>query len=170
MAECPATGLGDHLSFEDSHPLSRAEIETNAPYQPFHSDPRVNLFVHSSGITLSERQISTASVILHAPGTPSPHERWVFGNEIPATKLNLHLSTYETFDDDGDGGQASQIYRRTTTEGDGENEQIVSTTKPRKGKRGNASASLSGGNSGLDDTELDFEDDVEFLDYATDRV
>jgi len=158
------------LSFEDSHPLSRAEIETNAPYQPFHSDPRVNLFVHSSSLMPSELQISTTSVILHAPGTPATPERWVFGNEIPAMKLNLHLSTYETFDDGGDGGQASQIYRQTTTEGDGENEQIVSTTKPRKGKRGNTSASLSGGNSGLDDTELDFEDDVEFLDYATDRV
>jgi hypothetical protein len=159
------------LPLEDSHPLSRAEIETNAPYQPFHSDHRVNLFVHSSSITSSESQIRTAFVIHHAPGTAATSERWVFGNEIPATKLNLHLSTYETFDDGGDGGQASQIYRQTTTEGDGENEQIVSTTKPRKGKRGNASASLSGGNGGMDDAEeLDFEDDVEFLDYATDRV
>jgi hypothetical protein len=159
------------LSLEDSHPLSRAEIETNAPYQPFHSDPRVNLFVHSSCITPSKSQMRTGSVILHTPETAGTPERWVFGNEIPATKLNLHLSTYESFDDGGDGGQASQIYRQTTTEGDGENEQIVSTTKPRKGKRGNASASLSGGSGGLDDAEeLDFEDDVEFLDYATDRV
>ena len=159
------------LSLEDSHPLARAEIETNAPYQPFHSDHRVNLFVHSSGILPSECQIRTASVILHPPETAATPQRWVFGNEIPATKLNLHLSTYETFDDGGEGGQASQIYRQTTTEGDGENEQIVSTTKPRKSKRGNASTSPSGGSGGLEDgEELDFEDNVEFLDYATDRV
>jgi WD40 repeat protein len=159
------------LLLEDSHPLSRAEIETNAPYQPFHSDRRVNLFVHSSGIALSESQIPTASVIFHGAYTPLTPEKWVFGNELPATKLNLRSSTYDTFDECGEGDPAAQIYRQTTTEGDGENEQIVSTTKPRKGKRGNASASMLGGNGGLEDAEeLDFEDDVEFLDYATDRV
>ena len=158
-------------SLEDYHPLSRAEIETNAPYQPFHSDRRVNLFVSSAGITLSESQIPTASVIFHAANTPITPEKWVFGNELPCTKLNLRPSTYDIFDEGGEGEAAAQIYRQTTTEGDGENEQIVSTTKPRKGKRGIASASTSGSTGGLEDAEeLDFEDDVEFLDYATDRV
>ena len=158
-------------SIEDSHPLSHAEIETNAPYQPFHSDRRVNLFVHSASTTLSESQIRTASVIFHASETPVTPDKWVFGDELPATKLTLRSSVYDKFDEGGDGDLAAQIYRQTTTEGDGENEQIVSTTKPRKGKRGNASASLSGGNGGMEDAEeLDFEDDVEFLDYATDRV
>jgi hypothetical protein len=160
-----------NLSLEDFHPLSRAEIETNAPYQPFHSDRRVSLFVHSASIILSESQIPTASVIFHGADTPITPEKWVFGNELPATKLHLRSSTYDTFDEGGEGDPAAQIYRQTTTEGDGENEQIVSTTKPRKGKRGNASVSMSGANGGLEDAEeLDFEDDVEFLDYATDRV
>ena len=158
------------LSLEDSHPLSRAEIDTNAPYQPFHSDPRVHLFVHSTDITLSESQMPTASVIFRGVDTPITPDKWVFGNELPATKLNLRSSTYETFEEGGEGDLAAQIYRQTTTEGVGENEQIVSTTRPRKGRRGNASASMSG-NGGLEETEeLDFEDDVEFLDYATDRV
>jgi hypothetical protein len=158
-------------SLEDAHPLSRAEIETNAPYQPFHSDRRVNLFLHSAGETLSDSQIPTASVIFLGASDPASPEKWVFGNELPATKVNLRSSSYDHFDEGAEGDPATQIYRQTTMEGDGENEQIVSTTKPRKGKRGNASASLSGGNGGLEDAdELDFEDDVEILDYATDRV
>jgi hypothetical protein len=158
-------------SLEDAHPLSRAEIETNAPYQPFHSDRRVNLFVHSTDETLSESQIPTASVIFHGANDAVSPDKWVFGNVLPTTKVNLRSSSYDNFDESGEGDPATQIYRQTTMEGDGENEQIVSTTKPRKGKRGNASASLSGGNGGLEDAdELDFEDDVEILDYATDRV
>ena len=170
-----------HMSFGDSHPLSRAEIETNAPYQPFHSDRRVNLFVSPASITPSDSQNPTGSVIFHASESPTSEDKWVFGNELPATKLNLRPSTYDTFDEGGGDGDpaAAGIYRQTTKEGDGEHEQIVSTTKPRKGRRGNPnSSSISGGGGGgggngrLEDDaeELDFEDDVEFLDYASDRV
>jgi hypothetical protein len=159
------------VSLEDTHPLSRAEIETNAPYQPFHSDRRVNLFVCSADETSSDSQIPAASVIfLGADNTVSP-EKWVFGNALPTTKVHLRSSSYDNFDEGGECDPATQIYRQTTMEGNGENEQIVSTTKPRKGKRGNTSASLSRGHGCLEDAdELDFEDDVEILDYATDRV
>lgn len=173
--------ISSKARLEDSHPLSHAEIETNAPYQPFHSDRRVSLSIFSTEKSLSESEMPTASAIFGTPSTtahfitsPSTSEQWVFGNDIPTTRLNVRSSS--SYDDNEEGDDdtiVSSVYRRTTMEGEGAGEQIVSTTKTKKNRKGATSASLVAGgrgNLGEDEDDEFFEDDMEVLDYAGDRV
>ncbi|KAL6715620.1 hypothetical protein ACLMJK_006581 [Lecanora helva] len=139
----------------DTHPLSYAEIETNAPYQPFHTDRRVNLFIYSE---------DGASNDPHHLDSSTP---WAFGEEIPATKISAGSTT-------NSGGQAGNsdpagaevMENEIRMEGDvDEGQRIVSTTTRRKkGKQGGDGVALAGV-----DGEF-FEDDCEVLDYAEDRV
>lgn len=194
-------------------PLSFAEIETNAPYQPFHSDNRVtiSIFQNPTDHALSESQFPTASTIFHPQSRPdrsgsttkptetsSSNEKWIFGLDIPTTRLNTGVSPErESYDNNErrDFGQRSVVYRETTTTtlrpvGEGaeggeveeQQQQIVSTTRRRKaggqkkGRRGGgAGGDGRGGGNELDygpEGEGDgfFEDDCDVLDFAEDRV
>ncbi|KAF9240362.1 hypothetical protein DTO006G1_8202 [Penicillium roqueforti] len=135
-------------------PLSQAEIETNTPYQPFHTDQRVSLSVFSSGSDASE-----------------PSGQWVFGNDIPLIKV--HLRSFNSSSDDhgddedenavihghslGAGGDIENLI--TLGNSTGNVEEVVITT--RRKKRHSAPLKADDGF---------FEDDCEVLDFARDRV
>ena len=143
------------------HPLSFAEIDTNAPFQPFHSDRRVTVSIFNTEkdegkpSKKSKKSKSTEPIL------------WVFGDDIPTLTLNLHQQEAQAYEETG-----SIIYRETTlskgnTEG---GEQIVSTTRRKKPKRG---TSVHGESMLQADDELQegfFEDDCDVLDFADNRV
>ncbi|WEW58772.1 hypothetical protein PRK78_004240 [Emydomyces testavorans] len=134
-----------------SSPLSQAEIETNAPYQPFHTDRRVNLMAYSA----DHKEDSTDT------------DPWVFGNSIPSIKLQVHGYAHQ---DDGVANEQS------LDDGDMENlislgsgsanvEFAVITTRRKK----KTISEGAGGTVGGDDDGF-FEDDCDILDFASDRV
>ena len=150
------------------HPLSCAEIETNAPYQPFHSDRRVNLFVYRDR---------------HAEDTlRNPHEPWIFGNDMATTRLDIRPPTVSDEEDLNSG--ASVLYRHmstttTTTAGEvsgGGDEaiagQVVVTTRRRKNKPPPPphQSMLAAGVKAAEQDDGFFEDDCDVLDFAEDRV
>ncbi|KAJ5278664.1 hypothetical protein N7478_004036 [Penicillium angulare] len=140
-------------------PLSQAEIETNTPYQPFHTDQRVGLHIFSS--PGGQRNMSLA-----APGG-----QWVFGGDIPTTKVHVRSysnSSDELADDEQDdeaihghslgaGGDMENLISLANSTG--HIEEVIITTRRKK----KASAPLK-----ADDGF--FEDDCEVLDFARDRV
>lgn len=135
-------------------PLSQAEIETNTPYQPFHTDQRVGLSVFTAATQGSE-----------------PGGQWVFGNDIPMTKV--HLRTFNSSSDDhcddenenaaihgnslGAGGEIENLI--TLGNSIGNLEEVVITTR-RKKKH----------STPLKADDGFFEDDCDVLDFARDRV
>jgi hypothetical protein len=136
-------------------PLSQAEIETNTPYQPFHTDQRVGLSVFTPGSG------SEAS---------SPSGKWVFGDDILTTKV--HLRSFNSSSDvHGDEDENAAIHSNSLgAGGDIENiitlgnstgniEEVVITT--RRKKRHSTPLKADDGF---------FEDDCEVLDFARDRV
>ena len=153
-----ATALNDTGSI---HPLSYAEIDTTAPFQPFHSDHRVTLSIFESDMqaTQTKKKKSKSPTMIQ--------EQWVFGDEIPSIKLNAHSLQSRDEEDIG-----SVIYSKTsmTTDNLGNSEQIVSTTRRRKVKRG--TSALAGSIVHQDERQQEgfFEDDCDVLDFATDRV
>ncbi|KAJ5179125.1 hypothetical protein N7492_002335 [Penicillium capsulatum] len=139
-----------------SQPLSQAEIETNTPYQPFHTDQRVGLQI------FSKCEAAT------------PSGQWVFGDDIPTTKV--HLRSYsssgpdaEEFDDDdtaihghsfGAGGDMENLITLGNSTGNvGNIEEVVITTRRKKKPT-----------TPLKAEDGFFEDDCEVLDFARDRV
>ncbi|KAJ5893268.1 hypothetical protein N7495_004959 [Penicillium taxi] len=130
-------------------PLSKAEIETNTPYQPFHTDQRVGLHVYSTDNSVGEQ--------------------WVFGNDIPTTKV--HVRSYNNTGDDlddecddnavhghsfGAGGDMENLISLTNSTGNVE--EVVITTRRKKK------------HTPLKADDGFFEDDCEVLDFARDRV
>ncbi|KKK20410.1 hypothetical protein ARAM_004595 [Aspergillus rambellii] len=140
-------------------PLSQAELETNTPYQPFHTDQRVNLFTYSD---TREVDGSAAS---------DPGGQWVFGGGMPMSKLHVRPFSAGS-DDDGDdvvqhehqqgfsGGIENLISLGNST---GNVEEVVITTR-RKKKQASSLHQTGGAEDGF------FEDDCEVLDFAVDRV
>lgn len=138
-------------------PLSQAEIETNTPYQPFHTDQRVGLYVFAA-----EVKDTTVS---------APSGQWVFGGDISTTRV--HVRSYSTGgdepgeDDDetaaihghsfGAGGDMENLI--TLGNSTGNVEEVVITTR-RKKKH----------STPLKADDGFFEDDCEILDFARDRV
>ncbi|KAL5365966.1 hypothetical protein BJX96DRAFT_182094 [Aspergillus floccosus] len=138
-------------------PLSQAEIETNAPYQPFHTDQRVNLFIYtepSDGV----------------PAGDVPTGQWVFGDSMAMSKLHVRpFSAGGEEEDDvvhephgGYGGEMENLISLGNNTSHGE--EVVITTR-RKKKRSSSYAS-----AGLGADDGFFEDDCEVLDFAQDRV
>lgn len=133
-------------------PLSQAEIETNAPYQPFHTDRRVNLKVYPSDYS-DETYCS---------------DPWAFGNDIPTIKLrrsNLHSD-----DEDDEAGtdqttRANEMENLISLGNGGDVEHIVITTRRKKRR-----SSKVVGSGAAPDEDGFFEDDCEVLDFARDRV
>ena len=162
-----------------THPLSFAEIESNAPYQPFHSDPRVSLSVYNEADDLEESQYPTVSAMLGSSSSPLATKQQqrrdlsqlhVFGIDIPTAQLNLQ--SYQHAEDDDPGGK-SIIYRETTTSSlkaqadETGLEQIVTTTRRRKANKPVRTAAET--EDGVDEEGF-FEDDCDVLDFAGDRV
>jgi WD40 repeat protein len=164
-------GVGNESS------IPQAEIESNAPYQPFHTDRRVALHVYS---TSPQQNLSpSASVLLNPISKITIQEAtsiagdapWVFGRPLNTVKLDIGSSQVD--EDDFDSAEdhralPSSAMERVTTkipEVDEGAEQIVVTTRRRKG----AARSTPNTQSGLDDDGF-FEDDCEVLDFASQRV
>lgn len=139
----PISTCARKMSKPSPHPLSFAEIETNPPYQPFHTDPRVKLFIHND---------------LQPPAV-SNETPWAFGEDIPATKVDLGSITLDDGDNTGDGNDQGRMENVTTfrKQGDDGIEQVVVTTRRRRAR-------------GVVDEGEFFEDDCEVVDFATDRV
>lgn len=162
--------------------IPQAEIESSAPYQPFHTDRRVALhecrpqeagpsqdlpvldpdFTEGLDLANSVAPKKKKKKATQAKSTgstvPSP---WAFGQPISATKLDLGFSgpveDSIIVPDDHRALPASAMERVMQV---GQNdEQIVITTRKRR----------AGRNLGHDDDGF-FEDDCEVLDFADQRV
>lgn len=135
-------------------PLSKAEIETNTPYQPFHTDQRVGLSVFSPSSDASD-----------------PSGQWVFGNDIPLVKVHLRSFSSSSDDHEDDNDENAAIHGHSLGAGGeienlitlgnstGNVEEVVITT--RRKKRHSTPRKADDGF---------FEDDCEVLDFARDRV
>ncbi|KAI1330401.1 hypothetical protein F5Y16DRAFT_16631 [Xylariaceae sp. FL0255] len=154
--------------------IPQAEIESNAPYQPFHTDRRVGLYVYSTtsdnGMASVIRQMDLAT-LENAPKRSKrrqtteskPNQAWAFGERISVTKLNIGLPPVvdEDISNSIDDHRALPVSAMERVLQKGENdEQIVVTTRRRRG--GNRAADV--------DEDGFFEDDCEVLDFADQRV
>lgn len=136
----------------DTHPLSYAEIETNAPYQPFHTDRRVNLSIYIDN--------ATASTDAHGLHDSSP---WVFGEAIPTNQISVGSASRD--EEDTAMAGAGLMENEFRMEGNIEAGQgiVTSITRRKKNKKGDD------GEIAVDDGEF-FEDDLAIVDYSNDRV
>ncbi|MCJ1391198.1 hypothetical protein MMC18_004060 [Xylographa bjoerkii] len=131
------------------HPLSFAEIETNAPYQPFHTDHRITLKVYEED--------PAADDVHHLHDSAA----WVFGEDIPSIQVTTGVSVSS---EHGIGASAQDqligMENVISLEGDGEGgRQVIVTTRRRK--RG----------KGEDESEEGiFEDAAEIVDFVDERV
>ena len=156
------------------HPLSMAEIETNAPYQPFHTDHRITFYVYPGDSQLSPPAARSAEPHLADPAM-TPAAPWAFGEPIPAIKT----STGSSFGTDAPNSasvddpcgtdpamvatadlRTAGIENVVSVEGHGaEGQHVVVTTRRKRGRKGER----RGG-------EEIFEDDCEVVDFAEERV
>jgi hypothetical protein len=163
----------EQVTAEDSC-IPQAEIESNPPYQPFHTDRRVGLHMYSNP---SVQSPSPSVSALLAPLMDVPrvapsvdNAPWVFGRPIDVVKLDIGPCHVD--DDDPGAGDDHQVLRpsameRITTkisESDEEVDQIVITTRRRRGVTHGNGQGFNGDDDGF------FEDDCEVLDFATQRV
>jgi hypothetical protein len=169
--------------------IPEAEIESSAPYQPFHTDRRVALYEYGRTTQVpAATELPTVSVLLtegrpvHKPDSTPAASRlraaqgsrgsqasvgWTFGHHIDAVKLDLGIPPLP--DDEGSINglaesralPASAIERVLQHVGDND-EQIVVTTRRRRG--------VGRSESGQGDEDGFFEDDCEVLDFADQRV
>ncbi|KAI1374530.1 hypothetical protein F4677DRAFT_447167 [Hypoxylon crocopeplum] len=154
--------------------IPQAEIESSAPYQPFHTDRRVGLYVYedefAQGYSTSLSQLLDSTTLNDTPRRarrqqpkPSSKKSWAFGRAVNAVRVNAVQASLIDEDisnsvDDHRALPASAIERVLQV---GENdEQIVVTTRRRRG--GNRSPDA--------DEDGFFEDDCEVLDFADQRV
>ncbi|KAK7908647.1 hypothetical protein PG985_015950 [Apiospora marii] len=173
------------LSPEASIP--QAEIESSAPYQPFHTDRRVALFEYSvtdsdpTVAAITQLMDSTSLEEAQAPNrgksskkkqkaqstkaakATGKSEAWAFGQSIAAVKIETGppISVEDDFSESTADHRALPASAMERVMQVGENdEQIVVTTRRRRG-----------GNR-VSDAEEDgfFEDDCEVLDFADQRV
>ncbi|KAL8830481.1 MAG: hypothetical protein Q9191_001412 [Dirinaria sp. TL-2023a] len=137
-------------AIRDPHPLSYAEIETNAPYQPFHTDRRVGFYVYDDddAVTMAPQQAS-------AP--------WVFGEPIATTKIRVNSAALDEDTAASPDPAAPLENLISVEETDQEAQQFVVTTRR---KRTNNSQI---GDEMMEDADF-FEDDYAVVDFADDRV
>ncbi|KAL8852209.1 MAG: hypothetical protein Q9221_002919 [Calogaya cf. arnoldii] len=130
---------------------SQAEIDTNAPYQPFHTDRRVNLHVY-----MEEDDI--LADVHHIVHDPSP---WVFGEAISTIRTRTGAGM-SISGDEVSLQQAGSIENHVRVQGnEKEGQQIVITTRRRKAGKADAAEG---------EEEEIFEDDCEVVDFADERV
>ena len=154
-----------------THPLSFAEIETNAPYQPFHTDRRVNLRVYADTdySTLGSGSQAQYKKSLVSPSTSHNSSPWVFGEDIPTYQISRgSADTFAGAEHDlevGDGA-SRQVESQVDVGGGGfgEGGHVVVTSRRKKARAGM-------GNMGVEEVDAEFfEDDCEVVDFAADRV
>ena len=179
-----------NVSAESSIP--QAEIESSAPYQPFHTDKRVTFseYVAEQAAVAPASQMPTVSVLLagthleEKPVRPSPRRKqkavaakepasdnggaWAFGQPIAVNRLTTvhrHSNEEEAFSMSTDDMRAlpqSAMERSVLRQHREDEEDQIVVTTRRR--RG-------GGRHGdLDDDDGFFEDDCEVLDFADQRV
>lgn len=128
---------------------SQAEIDTNAPYQPFHTDRRVNLHVYTE-----EDRVADA----HHLRDSMP---WVFGEGIPTMRTRAGAAVSNEREGT-DVEPAGWMENHVRVQGNAkEGQQIVITTRRRKVAKVDAA---EGGEEEI------FEDDCEVVDFADERV
>jgi len=158
--------------------IPQAEIESNAPYQPFHTDRRVGLHIYSEEEQPLPPSPSVSALIspprvaveVKMGQTSQSRSPWAFGGPVNATKIDV--GPPQGPDDDFDLSAdhralpSSAIERvMKVTDSTEDMEQIVITTRRRKG------APRAGpDNTGDSNEEGFFEDDCEVLDFASQRV
>lgn len=160
--------------------IPQAEIESSAPYQPFHTDRRVGVYIYGDGSsndlpTSLSHLLSTATLDdgpkrskrrqakTQTPPLASSKQPWAFGLAVSAIRMNAVSAVMidEEMGNSVDDHRALPASAMERVLEVGENdEQIVVTTRRRRG--GNRSP----------DTDEDgfFEDDCEVLDFADQRV
>lgn len=168
-------------SMESSIP--QAEIESSAPYQPFHTDRRVTLCEHSRGTTaqleavsaiLAETRLEEKASKKRKKNKGQPTETggsrettwgtqaWAFGQDMPVVRLDVGLppvAEEEYVGPDDHLALPQSEMERVMQYGEDDGAQIVVTTRRRRGAHG-----TSPGGDGF------FEDDCEVLDFADQRV
>ncbi|KAI1867027.1 hypothetical protein JX265_007603 [Neoarthrinium moseri] len=170
-----------HSDLSPESSIPQAEIETSAPYQPFHTDRRVVLYEYgteashssspaapnqlSDSITLEDKPVSKSKKKKQQQSRQTnTSQAWAFGQSIDAVKVDVGILPVMEQElsisslDDHRALPASAMERVLQV---GENdEQIVVTTRRRRG-----------GNRASDaDEDGFFEDDCEVLDFADQRV
>ena len=111
---------------EKSSLHSQAEIDTNAPYQPFHTDRRIAFHVFAE-----EASSSTP----HHQGDSGP---WAFGETIHTTKLRTGSTNAEA-DGECDGQESDAMENHVRVQGNAEQgQQIVITTRRTASKKAEA--------------------------------
>jgi hypothetical protein len=150
------------------HPLASAEIETNAPYQPFHSDRRVRISLNSG---------QAASIIDFQPSihqgrrtSPQSSDRWIFGDDISFSTQSIIKPSLQSADG------SNTIYRQTTivpghtssdmppTQSfDDDIAQVFSSTKKKKGKKNRAQARLLDEPDDYTANDVSFDPDEDLL-------
>ncbi|TWU73597.1 hypothetical protein ED733_000203 [Metarhizium rileyi] len=148
--------------------IPQAEIESSAPYQPFHTDRRVALCEYSR---VDSASVLQANANLHDKLSKKKNKQqvdasrerapaWAFGQEIPCVKVDLGIPSMSDDDyigpDDHMALPQSAMERVMQYEG---TESIVVTTRRRRSAR-----------QGDCDEDGFFEDDCEVLDFADQRV
>lgn len=145
--QAPPSRLMQRMDEDSLH--SQAEIDTNAPYQPFHTDRRINVFVYTDDAIMQEGQDA-------GDGMP-----WVFGEAIPTIRTRAGAAVSDDADDP-DLQQQGRIENHVSVQGnEKEGQQIVITTRRRKSPKVDV---------GKDGDEEIFEDDCEVVDFADERV
>ena len=153
-----------HAAKLQSQPLSQAEIETNAPYQPFHTDRRVTISVYLNDAGDEAGEVSAAS----------PSSLWVFGGPIPTRRLPPRSAQEPSDEDDAVGeadvpaGEMENVISLGSGSDHQHVEEIVITTRRKKKKKRAHPHSDTGVPS--PDEDGFFEDDCDVLDFARDRV
>lgn len=166
--------------------IPQAEIESSAPYQPFHTDRRVGLAefdppqepalaitsilaataledAQTDSMPRRKKGVKAAPVQAGVADTADPFGSWAFGQAMPATKLDLglpYLPDEESFNIALDASRAlpTSAMERILLRSGGDDTQIVITTRRRRGA------------SRAEDEDGFFEDDCEVLDFADQRV
>lgn len=161
--------LREHVySIESS--ISNAEIEPNSPYQPFHTDKRVGLFVHSDRSLLLP-PISVSSVPQYESDIGFLGKKfnrpWVFGKPIMTSELDVG----PRFKSDIEVEELIKTCNLSPTEIESimrvsdnaeKNDHIVITTRRRIASH-RPGADEAGNEFGF------FEDDCEMLDFASQK-
>ncbi|KAI9734528.1 MAG: hypothetical protein M1834_002129 [Cirrosporium novae-zelandiae] len=131
-----------HDARVSAHPLSHAEIETSAPYQPFHTDRRVSMSIYDE-----QHRHAGSEGESHADQFSS-NSLFLFGAPIPARKLELHTAEPADLND-----VESHIHPGKNDD----METVQLTITSRRARR-------------VPDDDDFFEDDCDFVEFADRRV
>jgi len=169
-----AAGVRSRSPTLKENPFANAEIETNPPYQPFHTDHRINLSVYRSEDSHTRNghsEIDWEARLCGMEGSCNDaNEQWVFGEDIPTVTVKTSTPGHSEDADDastgnvaGADGFSGGVMKNHVERRDGDDdtvEQIIVTTRRKRNRRAAGEAEDDGF----------FEEDCDILDFAEDRV